>query len=195
MSAQRNPTARHRLCVGANELSRFADSKWIESDLPGSRARRLAADAENLLDIAPWSRNPAHNGLQFATGQFAWFRSLVVHRESSSVRILYVHRDARIMSQDRFSHSAAGQWPLCRAAQTDPLPRAIMPHHDDTATNCPETRRRNMEKQTQTAPTGSPATVSLPQTEVMPEQLDEVIGGLQFSFKLVAVKTISWAHD
>jgi hypothetical protein len=33
------------------------------------------------------------------------------------------------------------------------------------------------------------------QAEVTAEQLDNVIGGLQFIFKLVAVKTISWAHD
>ena len=52
-----------------------------------------------------------------------------------------------------------------------------------------------MENQTQTAPAGCPATTTPPQTEVTTEQLDEMIGGLQFTFKLVAVKTVSWAHD
>jgi hypothetical protein len=52
-----------------------------------------------------------------------------------------------------------------------------------------------MENQTQTAPTGSPATTTPSQTEVTREQLDQVIGGLTFTFKLVAVKTVSWAHE
>jgi hypothetical protein len=44
---------------------------------------------------------------------------------------------------------------------------------------------------------------ALPHTEIETRQLDEVIGGakasgvmfLAFTFKLVAVKTVSWAHD
>jgi hypothetical protein len=32
-------------------------------------------------------------------------------------------------------------------------------------------------------------------TELAEHQLAEVAGGLVFTFKLVAVKTISWAHD
>ena len=51
-----------------------------------------------------------------------------------------------------------------------------------------------MENQTQTA-AGSSAATTPPQTEVTTEQLDHVIGGLVFTFKLVAVKTVSWAHD
>ena len=31
--------------------------------------------------------------------------------------------------------------------------------------------------------------------ELAEQQLAEVTGGLVFTFKLVAVKTISWAHD
>jgi hypothetical protein len=31
--------------------------------------------------------------------------------------------------------------------------------------------------------------------ELRDDQLDKVTGGLVFVFKLVAVKTISWAHD
>jgi hypothetical protein len=31
--------------------------------------------------------------------------------------------------------------------------------------------------------------------ELRDDQLDKVTGGLTFVFKLVAVKTISWAHD
>ena len=51
-----------------------------------------------------------------------------------------------------------------------------------------------MENQTQPAACRPEAT-TLPQTEVTTEQLDDVIGGLTFIFKLVAVKTVSWAHD
>jgi hypothetical protein len=32
-------------------------------------------------------------------------------------------------------------------------------------------------------------------TELAEQQLAEVSGGLVFTFKLVAVKTINWAHD
>ena len=34
-----------------------------------------------------------------------------------------------------------------------------------------------------------------PTDELRDDQLDKVTGGLAFVFKLVAVKTISWAHD
>ena len=52
-----------------------------------------------------------------------------------------------------------------------------------------------MENQSQTALTSSHFTTAPPQTELTTERLDEVIGGLTFTFKLVAVKTVSWAHD
>ena len=31
--------------------------------------------------------------------------------------------------------------------------------------------------------------------ELTPDELDRVAGGLTFTFKLVAVKTVGWAHD
>jgi uncharacterized protein len=34
-----------------------------------------------------------------------------------------------------------------------------------------------------------------PKAELSNKELDDVVGGLQFTFKLVAVKTISWSHD
>ena len=34
-----------------------------------------------------------------------------------------------------------------------------------------------------------------PASELSDQQLDHVVGGLAFTFKLVAVKTISWATD
>jgi hypothetical protein len=59
----------------------------------------------------------------------------------------------------------------------------------------PEPSKCNMENATQTGTTRSPTINEARPTEVATEQLDQVIGGLQFVFKLVAVKTVSWAHD
>jgi hypothetical protein len=53
-----------------------------------------------------------------------------------------------------------------------------------------------MENESQTATAGCPAPTTPPQSEVTTEQLEKLVGGfLAFTFKLVAVKTVSWAHD
>jgi hypothetical protein len=52
-----------------------------------------------------------------------------------------------------------------------------------------------MKNETENTTADTLASTRPAQTEVATEQLDDVIGGLQFIFKLVAVKTISWAHD
>ena len=52
-----------------------------------------------------------------------------------------------------------------------------------------------MENQTTTVGAAETATQQPCHGEVAPDQLEEVIGGLVFTFKLVAVKTVSWAHD
>jgi hypothetical protein len=43
----------------------------------------------------------------------------------------------------------------------------------------------------------TPTTISptMHDTELARDRLEEVIGGLEFIFRLVAVKTVSWAHD
>jgi hypothetical protein len=53
-----------------------------------------------------------------------------------------------------------------------------------------------MQNETQTATTAGDAATRPAQPEMSTEQLDKVVGGfLAFTFKLVAVKTVSWAHD
>jgi hypothetical protein len=57
-------------------------------------------------------------------------------------------------------------------------------------------KETQMEPETNAIPAGILVTSTPTNSEVTNEQLETMIGGfLTFTFKLVAVKTISWAHD